>query len=162
MKLGIIATAVALASAVVIGAHASPAAQPLPLRDIVPTLEARYSAEVVAIALDESGDKAPHYHVELRYPGPAIARIDVDAATLEASAHRASPTENGWVSLAGAASAVAGLLDGEALVAALDASDGAAPHYDVDVRLATGDIARLKVDPATRRLDWRTPAVVAD
>ena len=159
MKLGMMAVAAAFISTTV---FASSTAQPRALRDVVPMLEARYSAEVVALALDESGDKAPHYHAELRYPGQAIARIDVDAATLEASAHRGSSSPFGWVSLAEAASVVAGALDGEAIVASLDLSDGAVPHYDVDVRLASGGIARLKVDPATKRLDWRMPAVLAN
>ena len=51
---------------------------------------------------------------------------------------------------------------GEILVAELDAATGAAPHYDVDVRLPEGAVARLKVDSATRRIDWRMPAIITD
>lgn len=47
------------------------------------------------------------------------------------------------------------------LAAELDAVDGASPHYDVDVRLPGGQIARLKVD-ASGQLGWRTPPVIAD
>jgi hypothetical protein len=36
----------------------------------------------------------------------------------------------------------------------------ARPHYDVDVRLPQGAIARLEVDPATLQIAWRNPAIV--
>ena len=145
-----------------IGAQPSSAAPPLTLRDLLPVLESRYAAEVVAIALDESGDKAPHYHVELRYPGASIATVDIDAATLAASAHRVpSPSGDGWA-LVDATAAVEAALGGEAIAAAIGAGDGEAPHYDVDLRLATGYVARIKLDATTGRLEWRVPPVVPD
>jgi hypothetical protein len=35
-------------------------------------------------------------------------------------------------------------------------------HYDIDVRLPGGSVARLKVDPQTRQIAWRNPAIVAE
>jgi uncharacterized membrane protein YkoI len=141
------------------GAHAADAA-PIPLRQIVPYLEARYEGEVVAIALDDAGDKPAHYHVDLRYPASGIARLDVDAGTLELAPRvPPHPAEKWTTSLAGASAYAATQLGGQVLAAELDAADGDAAHYDVDVRMADGRVARLKVDPRTRQLAWRSPPV---
>jgi uncharacterized membrane protein YkoI len=139
------------------------AAGTLPLRQIVPYLEARYEGEVVFVALDDAGDKPAHYHVDLRYPVAGIAKLDVDAATLDIAARVQPRPDTRWTtSLAGASAYAATQLGGQVLGAELDAADGDAAHYDVDVRLPHGDIARLKVDPRTRELAWRSPPVVRE
>jgi hypothetical protein len=51
---------------------------------------------------------------------------------------------------------------GHVLVAEFDAASGTPAHYDIDVRLPRGAVARLKVDPATRQIGWRSPAIVND
>jgi uncharacterized membrane protein YkoI len=66
----------------------------------------------------------------------------------------------GSATLDHAASLISKHVPGQVLVAELDTSAGVAPHYDVDVRLPQGAIARLKVDPATRQIAWRNPAIV--
>jgi uncharacterized membrane protein YkoI len=164
MKLSIAAASslAILGSVAAFAADTSPARQALPLRDVVPYLEAHYRGEVIAIALDASGDKAAHYHVDMRYPETGTAKLDVDAATLQIVARSQPLAEDGWTSLAGAAAFATTYVRGQVVAAELDAVDGAMPHYDIDVRLETGDIARLKVDPKTRQLGWRTPPVVAD
>jgi hypothetical protein len=48
------------------------------------------------------------------------------------------------------------------IAAELDAIDDRTPHYDIDVRLPGGEIARLKIDLQTRQLGWRTPPIMAD
>jgi hypothetical protein len=59
-----------------------------------------------------------------------------------------------------AAALVSVHVPGQVLIAELDAAEGVTPHYDVDVRLPEGSIARLKVDPVTRDITWREPAIV--
>ena len=132
------------------------------LADAVTELESRYPGKVVAIVLDDAGDKAAHYHVDMQFPGSASVRIDVDAATLAIESRDAGHLPAGSATLAEAAALLAGAIPGEILLAELDAATGPAAHYDVDVRLPQGAVARLKVDATTRRIDWRTPAVIAD
>jgi uncharacterized membrane protein YkoI len=163
MKVTILATTLAMIwSAAALAIDASPGARLVPVREVVPHLESRYQGEVVAIALDAAGDKAAHYHVDLRYPDSGTAKIDVDAQTLEITARVQPQSEDGWTSLPGAAALAATLPRGEVIAAELDAIDSASPHYDVDVRLPGGEVARLKVDPKTQRLGWCTPPVVMD
>jgi uncharacterized membrane protein YkoI len=123
-------------------------------------LESRYSGEVVSIALDDSGDKSAHYHVNMRFPNAGTAKLDVDATTWEISGHDRARLTSGWATLSEAATVAASQLPGDVIAAEFDTTKGA--HYDVDVRLPHGYIARLKIDPQTRQLGWRTPAVIAD
>lgn len=60
-----------------------------------------------------------------------------------------------------ASKAAAAHLPGIVTFAVLDAVDGTRAHYDMDVRLPRGDIARIKIDAATREIGWRKPAIVA-
>src|SRR5512143_3143227 len=148
------------------GTTAAAAAVPAgPVRGLgltVATLEARYPGKVVAIALDDSGDRPAHYHVDMRFPASGVARIDVDAVTLTVASRDPAPLDPGAVSLVHAAALVMEAVPGDLLVAELDATNGMPPHYDVDVRLPQGAIARLKVDPATRQIGWRSPAIQND
>jgi uncharacterized membrane protein YkoI len=127
----------------------------------VATLEARYPGKVVAIALDDNGDRPAHYHVDMRFPASGVARIDVDAVTLTVASRDPAPLAPGSAGLIHAAALVMSAVPGDLLSAELDATNGA-PHYDLDVRLPHGAIARLKVDSATRQIDWRTPAIAND
>jgi len=163
MKAAVLATTLATIWSVgALAADASPASRLVPMRDLVPYLESRYQGEVVAVALDTGREEPAHYHVDMRYPESGIVKIDVDARTLGIAARVQPPSEHGWISLPGATALVSTLLDGQATAAELDSTDGAAPHYDVDVRLASGDIARLTVDAKTQQLGWRTPPIVKD
>jgi uncharacterized membrane protein YkoI len=125
-------------------------------------MESRYQGEVIAIALDDSGDKAAHYHVDLRYPGTGIAKLDVDAGTLEIGARNLPRPSEGWKTLTDAAESTARQLGGQVIAAELDAIDGTSLHYDIDVLLPEGQVARLKVDPQTQKVAWRTPPIIAD
>ena len=125
-------------------------------------LEARFPGKVVAIALDDSGDKAAHYHVDMRFPESGLARVDVDAANLEISG-REPLTSPAWpIGMIHAVARITSAVEGPLLAAALDTANGAPAHYDVDVGLPDGWIARLKVDAASGQIGWRTPAVVSD
>jgi uncharacterized membrane protein YkoI len=134
----------------------------LELGDVVATMESRYPAKVVAIQLDASGDKPTHYHVDLRFAEDAIAKLDVDAATLQVSAREASELSPVAIPLVHATALIMTSIPGQLLRAELDATNGVAPHYDVDVKLPQGAIARLKVDATTRQIGWRTPAIISD
>lgn len=152
-----------LAAAGTTAAAASTVAGPVAgLGETVALLEARYPGKVVAIALDDAGDRPAHYHVDLRFPASGMARLDVDAATFEVASREPAPLDPGSASLVHAAALVMGAVPGDLLVAELDATNGMPPHYDVDVRLPQGAIARLKVDPATRQIGWRSPAIQND
>lgn len=151
-----------LAAAGTTAAAASTAAGPVAgLGETVALLEARYPGKVVAIALDDTGDRPAHYHVDLRFPASGMARLDVDAMTFEVASREPAPLDPGSASLVYAAALVMGAVPGDLLVAELDATNGV-PHYDVDVRLPQGPVARLKVDPATRQIGWRSPAIQYD
>jgi uncharacterized membrane protein YkoI len=143
-------------------ANSRPTGRPLELVDVVASTESRYPAKVVAIQLDASGDKAAHYHVDLRFPGDGVAKLDVNAATLEVTAREASRLSPDSVPLVHAAALVMTAIPGQILTTELDATNGVAPHYDVDVKLAQGGIARLKVDATTRQIGWRTPAIISE
>jgi uncharacterized membrane protein YkoI len=141
----------------------APGSQPVArLQEIVSHVEATYKGEVTAIQFDDSGDKPAHYHVTVRWPEKGATTLDVDAASRNISVHQARfPRGRGSVSLAEVIKFVAARVPGHLLRAELDAGAGAAPHYDVDVLLPGGNIARLKIDATTRALGWRQPAVVA-
>ena len=160
MKLHALAsTAIALSSAATIAAASAPAGDPLKLGAVVAHMESRYPVEVVAIQFDGSGDKRAHYHVDMRFPESGLATLDVDAVTLAIASRDPAPIAAESVTLADAAALVATHLPGEVVVAELDSFGGVTPHYDVDVRLPQGALARVKVDPATRQIAWRNPAI---
>jgi uncharacterized membrane protein YkoI len=131
------------------------------LAQTVSYLETRFPGRVVAIAMDDAGDKPAHYHVDMKLPS-GTGRWDVDAATRAISARYPTAPADGAIALAEAADYAASQLRGDVIAAHYDATQGAREHYDVDIRLSTGAIARLKVDPKSRELSWRTPAVTTD
>ena len=163
MKLRMLAvTLTAMWSAGALAAGASAAKDAMPLRDVVTQMESRYAGDVVAIALDTSGDKPAHYHVDLYYAAAGTAKLDVDAASLDIASREQPLPEERWTSLAGAAALAGTYVRGQVISAELDSVSGEAPHYDIDVRVAPDRIARLKVDPVTRQISWRTPAILVD
>ena len=155
-------TAIALSAATTIAVASSPKGSPLNLAEVVAHMESHYPGEVAAIEFDGSGDKRPHYHVDMRFPENGLARLDIDAVTLAMASRDVAPLTAGSATLAYAAAQIATQIPGQVIVAELDAFEGAAPHYDVDVRLPQGAIARLKVDPATLQIAWRNPAIVGE
>ncbi len=132
------------------------------LGETVAQLEARYPGKVIAIALDDAGDRTAHYHVDMRFPASGMARLDVDAVTLEIASREPVPVGAGSAPLVYATALVTAAIPGELLAAELDATNGSPAHYDVDVRLPQGPIARLKVNSATREIAWRRPAIIND
>jgi uncharacterized membrane protein YkoI len=163
MKLGTLAyTLLMLSSAGVLASTLPSGGRLVALDETVMALEARFPGKVVAIALDDSGDKVAHYHVDMRFPESGLARVDVDAATLEISG-REPLTSPAWpVGMIHAVARITSAVEGPLLAAALDTANGAPAHYDVDVGLPDGWIARLKVDAASGQIGWRTPAVVSE
>lgn len=153
---------IGLASIIPAAADASQLAGRSRLAEIVAHLESRYPAEVIAIELDEGGDKPAHYHVDMKFPSSGLARLDIDAATIEMAARTSPSLTPGSASLAEATSLATQALPGEMIRAELDWIDATSPHYDIDVRLSTGSVARLKIDAATRAFAWRTPPVAHD
>ena len=150
----------ALAAISASAAAESTAPRPLRLAEMVAYLESNNAGEVVGIELDGSGDKRPHYHVDLWYPQLGLARYDVDAVTGDISAHDTGGPPSGAATLYEATALIAAQLPGQLIHVELDTGDGAPAHYDVDMRVADGKIARLKVDAATRSIGWRQPAIV--
>ncbi|MEO8508199.1 MAG: hypothetical protein ABI593_11265, partial [Betaproteobacteria bacterium] len=155
-------TLMALSSATAFAATSSPIGHTLGLGETVARLETRYPGSVVAIEFDGSGDKAAHYHVDMLFPTSGLARLDVDAVTLEIASRESVPLAAGSAALVYAAALVTASIDGQMLGVNFDASNGVPAHYDVDVRLPQGAIARLKVDAATREIGWRIPAIITD
>jgi len=163
MKFRTLAVAmIAASSATAFAAGPSQTARPLGLAAMVAHLEVRYPGEVTAIQYDAGGDKSAHYHVDMRFPASGIARIDIDALTLEIASRDTASLAAGAATLSEVAALVAAHVPGQVTAAALDGTGGTTPHYDVDVRLPTGGTANLKIDPATRQIAWRNPAVVDD
>ena len=156
------ALALSTVTAAAVAAASSPAGRAPGLGEAVARLESRYPGKVVAIELDAAGDKAAHYHVDMRFPASGLARLDVDAATLDIASRLPAPLATGSATLAEVAGLLGAAIPGQMTVAQLDATSGLPPHYDVDVRLPQGAIARLKVDAATRQIGWRDPAIVND
>jgi hypothetical protein len=126
---------------------------------MVAHLETTYPGEVIAIELDNSGDKPAHYHVDMRFPEAGIARVDVDATTFELASRDNARLPRGAANVGEVAGLVGTMMPGPVTVTALDSIDGVAPHYHVDVRLDHGT-AQLKVDPVTRAVTWREPAII--
>lgn len=152
--------AIALSAAAAFAMTSVSAERPLKLAEMVAHMESHYPGEVVAIAFDASGDKRAHYHVDMRFPGSGLASVDVDAVTLAIASRVPAALPAGSARLPYAAALVSIHVPGQVLIAELDAAEGVAPHYDIDVRLPEGPIARLKVDPVTRDITWRNPAIV--
>jgi uncharacterized membrane protein YkoI len=153
-------TALAAISATAATAESTPDPRPLRLAEMVAYMESNYGGEVTAIQFDASGDKRPHYHVDLWYPQLGVARLDVDAATRDLLAHDTGDLPSGAATLSEVAALIGAQLPGQLVYAELDMGDGAPAHYDVDVRIPSGKVARLKVDAATRSIGWRQPAIV--
>jgi uncharacterized membrane protein YkoI len=131
------------------------------LGKVAKRLESRYHGEVVAITRDASADERPHYHVDMSFGAAGMARLDVDARTLELDTRDLPLASSGAASLAEAAAIVAASVPGEIIAVQVDAVPGVAPHYEIDVRLTDRAVAQLRVDATTRGISWRTPYVVA-
>lgn len=131
------------------------------LADVVRTLEARYPGQVTAIELDAAGDRPDHYHVDMRFPQSGVARLDVDAATLDVAGREPAgmPPATPFVY---AVALVGSAIEGQVVATRFDDTNGVPAHYDVDVALPSGAIARLKVDAATAAVGWRTPAIAME
>jgi len=154
---------IALSAPLVSAATAAPTSRTAELGEAIVRLETRYHpGKIVAIELDASGDKAAHYHVDMSFPESGLALLDVDAVKLEAVSRESAALEAGSMTLAEVATLLTTAIPGQMLVATLDTSYAVPAHYDVDVRLPHGPIARLKVDATTREIGWRTPAIVND
>lgn len=163
MKFRTLAFALLAAAPVAALAIDAPSARrPLRLADMVAHLESRYPGEVIAIQYDTAGDKTAHYHVDMRFPTSGLARIDVDAVTLAIASRDTVAMTRDSATLAEAAALAGAHIAGQVVAAELDGSDGVPAHYDVDVRLPKGGTAQLKIDPATRQIAWRNPAIVVD
>lgn len=163
MKLRTLAfAAIALSSATAFAANASSEARPLQLAEMVAHMESTFPAEVTAIQLDASGDKPAHYHVDILFPEFGLMKWDVDARTLNIAMHDTAPPITGSATMFEAAALISAHVSGTLTRAELHSSDDVPPHYDIDVRLPQGEIARLKVDSATRQIGWRTPAIAAE
>jgi uncharacterized membrane protein YkoI len=162
MRTRMLAVALLALSSSALAADPSVTSRALELGDVVAAMESRYPAKVVAVQLDAAGDKPAHYHVDLRFAEDAIAKLDVDAATLQVSAREASELSPSAIWLVHATALIMSSIPGQLLSAELDATNGVAPHYDIDVKLPQGAIARLKVDATTRQIGWRTPAIISD
>lgn len=133
------------------------------LADTVRVMEARYPGTVELIELDDAGDRPAHYHVDIRFPESGIARLDVDAATLAISSRDPMPRAPSGVPLLHVVAVVTTAIeDGRVVATRLDFGNGAPAHYDVDVALPSGALARLKVDAATGAVAWRAPAIVSE
>ena len=155
-------TALALSAATTFAVASPSEGQPLNLAEMMAHMESRYSGEVVAIHFDGSGDKRPHYHVDMRFSEGTLARFDIDAVTLAIVSRDVASLTAGSATLADAAALIAAYIPGQVIVAEFDAFGGVAAHYDVDVRLPQGSIAQLKVDPVTLQIAWRNPAIVGE
>jgi uncharacterized membrane protein YkoI len=153
---------IGVSSAAAFAAGVSHAGRPATLAEMVAHMESKYPGEVTAIQYDASGDTRAHYHVDMRFPASGIARVDVDALTFRLASRETSPLAPGSATLAEAAALVAAVVPGQVTVAELDSVYGMPPHYDINVRLQHGGLAQLRIDPATRQIAWRDPAVIAD
>lgn len=151
-----------LASAATFASGLPHAGRPATLAEMVAHLESRYPGEVTAIQYDASGAKGPHYHVDMRFPASGLAQVDVDAVTFRIASRDVGPLPGDSATLAEAVRFVNAQIPGQVTLAALDPAYGRSPHYEIDVRLAHGGIAQLRLDPATRQIGWREPAIVAD
>ena len=124
-------------------------------------MEARYPGTVELIELDDAGDRPAHYHVDMRFPDRGVARLDVDAATLDIASRETTPALSPGVPLLHVVAVVTtAIQDGRIVATRLDFANGAPAHYDVDVALGNGALARLKVDAAPGGIGWRTPAIM--
>lgn len=150
----------ALAAAPAMAADSPLRAQPMKLADAVAYVQSQYPGEVIAAELDATGDKSPHFHVDVRFPHGRTAKLEVDALTRRI-ASRQPPAElpPGAMTLPQAVQYVTQRLDGQVTTAELDASDGLSPHYHVDFRMADGRTARFRLDPVTGHAGFRHPAM---
>ncbi|MFO1413654.1 MAG: hypothetical protein U1F10_07030 [Burkholderiales bacterium] len=151
---------VALLATLAAGASAASPA-PNTLSGVVQALEARYPGQVTAIELDAAGDRPAHFHVDMRFPESGVARLDVDAVTLAVASREPAATAPA-TPFVYAVALVGSAIDGRVVGTRFDDTNGAPAHYDVDVALPSGAVARLKVDAATGVVGWRTPAIAAE
>jgi hypothetical protein len=151
---------IAAALGTVAAADAADNVRDLTHEELVAHIESAYLGKVTAIQRDTSSDDRLHYHVLLQLPDGALAKFDVDAATRKITTHESGPVPPGAAAPGEAAMLVTMMLRGpQVTMVEFDAGDGAAPHYDVDVRVPTG-VAQLRVDAATRWIGWRQPPVL--
>lgn len=150
----------AVATVTAVAASRSPQLQPLTLAEMVNHLEAKYPGEVITIRFDAGDEKGPHYHVDMRFRQSGLARVDVDAVTLKLASRDEASLPAGAASLAEAAALIAAELPGQVKAVELDSALDVRAHYDIDVLLPQGGVAQLELDPSTRRIGWREPAIV--
>ncbi len=135
------------------------ASTPMNLTEAVAFMHSQFPGDIVAAELDTTGDKSPHYHVDIRFPHGALARLELDALTRKISS-RQPPVEpeDGAMSLTDTIAFISTQFPGKVMLAELDGSDATNPHYHVDMRLINGRTARLRIDPVTRLVSWRGTA----
>ena len=133
---------------------------PSRLAEIVAYMESRLPGEVAAIEPDASGDKSAHYHVDMRFAGDTLIRMDLDAVTLDIAPHYPAPLPTGSFTVRDAVTMISTHVPGDITSVMLDSFAEVRPHYHIDVRLQEGATAQLKMDPLTGQIAWRTPPVV--
>lgn len=151
---------VLVASTVALTSAAAASTPEYGIAETVRAMEARYPGKVAAIELDADGDVPAHYHVDMRFPESGMARLNVDASTLAIASRESMERPAARVSLPSAAALVSSAIaDGRIVAARLDLENRAPGHYDIDVALPAGVLARLKVDATSGAIAWRTPAI---
>ncbi len=152
MKTATLASLLLLASTSALAAASPAGSRLLALDEAVATLEAHYQGKVVAIALDDAGDKPAHYHVDMRFPESGLARVDVDAGTLEIAARDVAAPPLG---LLHAVARVASAVDAPLLAAHLVQRSSCAGTTTSTSACPTGGSRGSR--STTRRADRRRP-----
>lgn len=157
MKFRTFALAVLATSSASFAFAATSLPQTLPsgIAGIVTYMESRLPGEVTAIERDASGDKGAHYHVDMRFAGDTLIRLDLDAVTLEIAPHYPAPATRQSLTLRDAVALISSHVPGYIVSAQLDSFADVRPHYHVDVQLLQGGTAQLKVDALTGQIAWR-------
>ena len=151
-------TLLALALAALLGSPALAAAveeRQMTADQVIGYTQWTYPGRVLAARYDRSEAEHPHYHVEVLFKSGRVVAFAVDAVNGNfAPVPQVSEQPQPPMSLEDAIGHVMQKFEGEVIAAEFDGTTRTDPHYHVDVKLTSGHVIPVRVEP-NGTLQWR-------
>jgi len=147
----------AFAASAMLALPAAATEPPLPtltLEEAVAFVQANLAGEVIAARFDYSKSEAAHYHIDLRLPHGAVIKIELEARSQRLTSMPRPDSPPVAMRLIDAVRRANEKVPGTVTAAEFDWTSRNDPHYHVDVRQSTGEIAHVRVGP-NGEVDWR-------
>lgn len=120
-----------------------------------------YPAQAIATRYDRSELEHPHYHVDMMFKNGKVVRFEIDAVNGRfAVVPHESEQPRPALPLSDVIDRVKARFEGEVIAAEFDATTRTDPHYHVDVKLQSGHVIPVRMNP-DGTLQWRETAAKA-